>query len=36
MLFRRYAYIELNVNINVELKLIIDFHAKIVEKINSK
>jgi hypothetical protein len=36
MLFRRYAHIESNVVIIIKLKLIINFHAKIVEKIISK
>jgi hypothetical protein len=36
MLFRRCAHIESNVVVNIQLRLIIAFHAKIVEKINSK
>jgi hypothetical protein len=36
MLFCRYAHIKSNVNASFKLKLIIDFHAKIAEKINSK
>jgi hypothetical protein len=36
MLFRRCAHTESNVDRNSELKFIIDFHAKIAEKINSK
>ncbi len=36
MLFRRCAHIESNVVVITELRLIIDFHAKIAEKINSK
>jgi hypothetical protein len=36
MLFRRYAHIKSNVIANFELRFIIDLHAKIVEKINSK
>jgi hypothetical protein len=36
MLSRRCAHIESNVVVNTELRLIIDFHAKIVERINSK
>jgi hypothetical protein len=36
MLFRRCAHIESNVVINIELKFIIDIHAKIAERINSK
>jgi hypothetical protein len=36
MLFRRCAHIESNVVVNIELKFIIDIHAKIAERINSK
>jgi hypothetical protein len=36
MLSRRYAHIESNVVIIIELRLIINFHAKIAERINSK
>jgi hypothetical protein len=36
MLSRRCAHIESNVVVITELKLIIDFHAKIAEEINSK
>jgi hypothetical protein len=36
MLFRRCAHIKSNVVVIIELKLIIDFHAKIAERINSK
>jgi hypothetical protein len=36
MLFRRCAHIESNVVVNIELSLIIDFHAKIAKRINSK
>jgi hypothetical protein len=36
MLFRRYTHIKSNVVVIIELKLIINFHAKIAEKINSK
>jgi hypothetical protein len=36
MLFRRCAHIESNVVVDTDLRLIIDFHAKIAEKINSK
>jgi hypothetical protein len=36
MLFRRCAHIKSNVIINSELRFMIDIHAKIVEKINSK
>jgi hypothetical protein len=32
MLFRRCAYIKSNVVVIIELRLIIDFHAKIAEK----
>jgi hypothetical protein len=35
MLFRRYAYIKSNVVIIIKLRLRINFHAKIIEKINS-
>jgi hypothetical protein len=36
MLSRRCAHTESNVVVITELKLIIDFHAKIAEEINSK
>ncbi len=36
MLSRRCAHIESNVVVNIELRLIINFYAKIAEKINSK
>jgi hypothetical protein len=36
MLFRRYAHFELNLVIIIELKLIINFHAKIAERIKLK
>jgi hypothetical protein len=36
MLFRRCVHIESNVVVIIELRFIIDFHAKIVERINSK
>ncbi len=36
MLSRRYAHIESNVVVIIELRLITNFHAKIAEKINSK
>jgi hypothetical protein len=36
MLSRRCAHIESNVVVIIELRLIIDFHAKIAERINSK
>jgi hypothetical protein len=36
MLSRRCAHIESNVVVNIELRFIIDIHAKVVKKINSK
>jgi hypothetical protein len=36
MLSRRCAYIESNVVINIELRFIINIHAKVAERINSK
>jgi hypothetical protein len=36
MLSRRCAHIESNVVVNIELKFIIDIHAKVAERINSK
>jgi hypothetical protein len=36
MLFRRCAHFESNVIVIIELRFIIDIHAKIAEKINLK
>jgi hypothetical protein len=36
MLFRRCAYFESNIVVIIELRLIINIHAKVIEKINSK